>query len=206
MRNLITSTLIAGATLEALCLSPSVASASEMPSPQLKPAIATAAGQTDFAIANIKNGKLTAAPFSDLRDFAELSNRSGGMINFAPISPATVDRVIHAPAGSDNTLDEIRMTAAASGQRFVIIYGSGADAEWNSFGRRALRDTGLLIPAGQTLSPKGAFKAMIVGSYTGTVYATVTSNTRTGGADDLTRRIEAVLTEISADAEPFVAA
>lgn len=206
MKNLITSTLIAAAAITALSFSPSTASAQTVPSPQLKPASTSiTALPAHIGFARIENGKLIAAPNDELRDFAALSTRLGSAINLAPVSPAAMTRIIGAPHTSENKLDEIRMTAAASGQRFVVIYGAGPDAGWNSFGRQALRDTGLTVPAGHELSPKGARKALIVGSFSGTIYATVTSNTQTGGADDLTRRIEAVLSEISADSEPFIA-
>lgn len=208
MKNLLISTLIIAASLAAVSFSPSTASAQTgaAPAPRLKPAATSlTALPAHIAIARIDNGKLVAAPHDELRDFAALSGRIGDAVTFAPISPAALSRDLGANIDSSNKLDEIRMLAAASGHRFAIIYGTGADARWNSFGRMALRDTGLTVPAGQQLSPKGQAKALIVGAYSGTIYATVTSNTRTGGIDDLTRRIEAVLGEISADAEPFIA-
>jgi len=95
------------------------------------------------------------------------------------------------------------MTAAANGKRFTIIYGYGPDAGDEAVGQFSLDEAGLISTAPTKAPALTTYKAMIVGSYTGTVYATITSDTYTNGIDDLTRRIEAKLGEISADSEPF---
>ncbi len=204
MKNLIASTLIAGATLAGLTLLPSPANAQTIPFPQVKPApAATAQAPMNFAIAKVRKGELARASFSDMRDFAELELRLNGKVDFSPITPDWLDRTIHAPEDASNTIDEIRMTAAANGKRFTIIYGFGPDAGYEAVGRLSMDDAGLISSVSTETSAPTTYKALIVGSYTGTVYATVTSDTWTNGLDDLTRRIEAKLDEISADSEPF---
>lgn len=207
MRNLITSTLIAGAALAALTLSPAV-SAQTVPSPSLKPVVAAPIANiaADIAVAKVRDGKLVLAPFAELRDFAELEMRLGDKIGLTPITPDYVSRTIHAPQGSDNAVDEIRMTAAAKAKRYTIIYGFGPDAGTESLGRVDMTQTGLIAPAADKTPARRTYKAVIVGSFTGKVYATVTSDTYTNGVDDLTRRIEAALSEIPSGSEPFIAA
>jgi len=79
-------------------------------------------------------------------------------------------------AQTDNKIDEIRMTAASEGLPYVLIYGMGSDAYLNSFGGRAMRDTGLTV-RGNCDSWKGAkAKALLVDSFSGEVLGAVTAN------------------------------
>ena len=205
MKNLIASTLIAGTTLAGLTMLPPVAGAQTVPSPKLKPSPASVTNMpAEIAIAKVRRGELARASFSDMRDFAELEMRMDGRVDFSPITPDWLDRTIAAPQEASNTIDEIRMTAAANGNRFTIIYGYGPDAGDEAVGRLSLSDAGLISAATTRTSSPTTYKAMIIGSYTGTVYGTVTSDTYTNGLDDLTRRLEAKLSEISTDSEPFV--
>lgn len=206
----------------ALCMAASASAQSgAVPSPRVKPSAFTQAAVSApilsasdaIGIARIDQGRLIGAPLYELRDWAGLSARlssarDNGANRFAPITPTAIFNVTAAYAmggrESDNRLDEIRLAAADQNMPYVIIYGAGQDAGWNSFGGQALRDTGLLIPAGHTLSPKGKLKALLVETHSGKVLGTVTSNNARPGEDgalrELTGRIEILLEDLSGGA------
>jgi len=167
-----------------------------VPTPRLKPAAHSDAFVPTGAkvgIARIEDGRLRAAPFNELRDWATMSlTLDPARISFAPVSPVALARFTPTQVDSANKIDEIRLAAAEQGMSHVIIYGREADARWNSFGGMALDNTGLTIPAGHRLSPKGKVKALIVGTYSGTIYGTVTSQDGES-LGDLTGRVKTVL-------------
>lgn len=211
MANTFSSLLkLTGATLmlAALTAPQGLAQDLNVPTPRLKPIPAAAMVSAPIGFARLDEGRMIAAPFSELRDFAAMSIRMDGAVSLSPVSPTTLNAVSASyPAGgheSENKLDEIRLAAAAQGQRYVLIYGMGQDAQWNSFGGLALRDTGFVVPAGHQLSPKAKVKALLVGTYSGTVYGTVTSDDMSEGLTDFTHRVEDLLTHIRADDEPVI--
>jgi hypothetical protein len=198
-----------------------IALADPIPSPRVKPSAFTQAAQNKIKLsaqskigfARIQDGRVIGAPLYELRDWAHLSARlssasDNGANRFAPITPTQIFNVTAAyEAGgrpSENRLDEIRLAAADHDMDYVIIYGAGRDAGWNSFGGMALRDTGFVIPAGHRLSPKGEFKALIVKTHSGQVVGTVTSNNARPGHDgalgELTHRLERALSDLSGGA------
>jgi len=201
---------LTGATvmLAALTAPQAFAQSATIPTPRLKPAPNAAMVSSPIGFARLDQGRMIAAPFSELRDFAALSMRMDGAVTLSPVSPTTLNAVSASyPLGggeSTNRFDEIRLAAAAQGQRYVLIYGMGQDAQWNSFGGLALRDTGFVVPVGHQFSPKGKVKALLVGTYSGTVYGTVTSDDMSEGLTDFTRRVEELLTHIRADDEPVI--
>lgn len=201
-----------------LCSAVGASAQDGVPAPRVKPSAFTQAAVIaptlnqpgTIGIARIDSGRLIGAPFHELRDWAGLSARlssarDNGADRFAPITPTAIFNVTAAyPQGgreSENRLDKIRLAAADQGMPYVIIYGAGRDAGWNSFGGQALRDTGLLIPAGHQLSPKGKLKALLVETRSGKVLGTVTSNNTRPGQDgalrELTGRIEGLLETLS---------
>lgn len=178
------------------------ASAAEanVPTPRLKPAPyddAVMPAGAKVGIARIEEGRLRAAPFNELRDWASMSlTLDPAQISFAPVSPVALARFTPTQFDSSNKIDEIRLAAAEQGMSHVIIYGRESDARWNSFGGMALDNTGLTVPAGHRLSPKGKVKALIVGTYSGTIYGTVTSQDDES-LGELTTRVKTVLSGMS---------
>jgi len=199
--------LIAVAAIVAFAPSASAAGG-DVPTPRVKPAAYSDAVMTAGAkvgIARIEDGRLRAAPFNELRDWASMSTTMDpARISFAPVSPVALARLTPTEVDSDNKIDEIRLAAAQQGMSHVIIYGRESDARWNSFGGMALDSTGLTVPAGHRLSPKGKVKALIVGTYSGTIYGTVTSQDGES-LTELTSRVKTVLGRMGADADLTIA-
>jgi len=161
--------------------------------PILKPGVT-------IGIARLDKGRLIAAPYSELRDWASLDMRSS--ITFAPVSPAALIRNIpEVPMmggrDSDNKLDEIRMTASDLRMDYVLIYGMGADAQWGSFAGKALANTGFIID-NNMVSPRASTKAMLVDTFSGKVYGTLTSDNIEFGVGELTDKVEALINKLSA--------
>lgn len=192
--------ILTGATMLSGVLAP-MAFANDIPVPRLKPSPYLELELTQneaplIGIARIEDGKLVAAPASELLDWVSMDNRvMDNVATFKPLSPVKLASLMpeNQSIDSDNKIDEIRMAAADSGMRYVIIYGFDRDAAWNSFGRQKLSDTGLYVPAGHKLSAKGKVKALIVGTYSGTIYGTVTSNDLDEGLGNFTKRVEDVV-------------
>jgi len=150
-----------------------------------------------IGIARLDNGRLIPAPLGELADWGFLDKRS--VANFEPISPAAVIKNIpEVPMGgrdSDNKLDEIRMTAADLKMDYVLVYGMGKDAQWGSFGGKALMETGFQIDE-NTVSPRASAKAFLVDTYTGKVFGEVTSEEIEFGVGDLTEKVDALIEDI----------
>lgn len=153
-----------------------------------------------IGIARVDKGRLIYAPIVELRDWAFLDKRSAA--TFAPVSPAALLKnlpdVPMDGRDSDNKLDEIRMTAADLHMDYVLIYGMGKDAQWGSFAGKAMANTGLIYDAKQ-IAPRGDAKAILVNTYTGQVYGTVTSNQVEFSIGDLTDKVEAMINDLTAE-------
>ncbi len=154
-----------------------------------------------IGIARLDKGRLIYAPVRELRDWAFLDKRSGA--TFAPVSPAAlIKNIPEVPMmggrDSDNKLDEIRLTASDLGMDYVLIYGMGKDAQWGSFAGKAMANTGFIIDNDE-ISPRAAAKAMLVDTYTGQVYGTVTSDEIEFGVGDLTDKVEALVNRLTAE-------
>lgn len=157
-----------------------------------------------IGIARLDKGRLIYAPVVELRDWAFLDKRSGA--SFAPVSPAAlIKNIPEVPMmggrDSDNKLDEIRLTASDLGMDYVLIYGMGKDAQWGSFAGKAMANTGFIID-GDEISPRAPAKAMLVDTYTGQVYGTVTSDEIEFGVGDLTDKVEALINTLTAEPSP----
>ena len=150
-----------------------------------------------IGIARLDNGRLIPAPLGELQDWVFLDKRS--VASFAPISPAAmIKNIPEVPMDgrdSDNKLDEIRMTAADLEMDYVLVYGVGKDAQWGSFGGRALMDTGFQIDE-NTVSPRAGAKAFLVDTYTGKIFGEVTSEDIEFGVGDLTDKVDALIAEL----------
>ncbi|MBL4852737.1 MAG: hypothetical protein JKY25_00685 [Robiginitomaculum sp.] len=167
--------------------------ADKLSTPTLKP------GAT-IGIARLDKGRLIYAPMNELRDWANLDLRSSA--TFAPVSPAALIRNIpEVPMmggrDSDNKLDEIRLTASDLRMDYVLIYGMGQDAQWGSFAGKALINTGFIIN-GDMVSPRASTKAMLVDTYTGKVYGTLTSDKVEFGVSELTDKVETLINTLTA--------
>ena len=153
-----------------------------------------------IGIARLDKGRLIYAPMVELRDWAFLDNRSGA--SFAPVSPsALMKNLPEIPMDgrdTDNQLDEIRLTASDLKMDYVLVYGMGKDARWGSFAGKALANTGLTFDA-NTLSPQASAKAMLVNTYTGQVYGTVTSDEVEFSIGDLTDKVETLINSLTTE-------
>ena len=162
--------------------------------PTLKPNAPVFNTSAKIGIARLDKGRLIAAPFNELRDWAFLDKRSA--TNFGIISPAAVLNNIPAVPmngrDSDNKLDEIRMTASDLGMDYVLIYGMGKDAQWGSFAGKAMANTGFTMDSDE-ISPRGNAKAILVDTYSGKVFGTVTSDEIEFGVGDLTDKVQSLI-------------
>ena len=175
-----------------------VQEASITPLPSLKVEGPVFNTNAKIGIARLDKGRLIAAPFNELRDWAFLDKRAAA--NFGIISPAAVLKNIpNVPMDgrdSDNKLDEIRLTASDLGMDYILIYGMGKDAEWGSFAGKAMVNTGLTF-ASDNISPRGDAKAILVDTYTGKVFGTVTSDEVEFGVGDLTDKVQSLIEGLS---------
>lgn len=150
-----------------------------------------------IGIARLDKGRLIPAPMGELQDWNFLNKRSAA--NFAPIPPAAmIKNFPEVPMGgrdSDNKIDEIRLTAVDLKMDYVLIYGMGKDAEWGSFGGKALSRTGLRVNETE-VSPRAGAKALLVNTYTGEIYGTITSEEIEFGVGDLTDKVDALVDDL----------
>jgi|GEM_PF-1178253 len=156
-----------------------------------------------IGIARIDKGRLIYAPMVELRDWAFLDKRSNA--SFAPVSPAAlIQNLPDVPMNgrdSDNKIDEIRMTASDLRMDYVLIYGMGNDAQWGGFGGKVIAETGLTSKTG-AISPRGNAKAILVNTYTGEIYGTVTSDQTEFSIGELTDKVETMINTLSTDTTP----
>ncbi|MEE9348322.1 MAG: hypothetical protein V3U82_09000 [Robiginitomaculum sp.] len=200
------STLTLTAMGLALTLAPS-ALAGEVATPRLKPMAGSLT--TYIGIARIDEGRLTIAPENERNAWSSLAKQVHGIATLAPVTPHSL-REVSAPYPegtwlNDNSFDEIRMAATEQGQRYVLIYGQGLDAARDSFGGKAITDTGFAVSDQNNSSPKGELKGYLVGSYSGTIYAIVTSNAKENAIEDFTTHVGQMLEKSDASEEPVTA-
>lgn len=152
-----------------------------------------------IGIARLDHGRLIAAPISEIRQWDSLNARTHH--KFAVISPGAVLNNIPAIPmnGKDslNKLDEIRMTASDLRMDYILIYGMGKDAQWGSFAGQSMMETGLIADT-STLSPGADTKALLVNTYTGQIYGTLTIDQTTASIGELTDKVQALITELAA--------
>ena len=155
-----------------------------------------------IGIARLDKGRLITAPLGELQDWAYLNKRTAQ--NFDIISPAAlINNIPEVPMGgrdSDNKLDEIRMTASDLRMDYVLVYGMGQDAQWGSFAGKSLMETGF-ITSTYAPSRRGEAKALLVNTYTGEVYGTLTSDEIEFGIGDLTDKVQALISDLSDNEE-----
>jgi len=120
-----------------------------------------------IGVARIDGGRLIPTPYSEEYDWQLLDKRLDTRIELMNAGDYLkyIPELAYDDAQTDNKIDEIRMTAAGEGLPYVLIYGMGTDAYLNSFGGRAMRDTGLNLHS-ECASWKGAkAKALLVDSF-----------------------------------------
>ena len=109
-----------------------------------------------IAVARLDQGRMIPTPYAEETDWKRLNKRSEMHVSMLSVS----DYLKYIPAqplhiaDSDNRIDEVRMTAALEGYSHVILYGTGRDAAWNSFGSRAMEHTGPVSYTHLTLPTK----------------------------------------------------
>lgn len=151
-----------------------------------------------IGIARLDKGRLITAPMGEVQDWVFLNKRTAQ--NFNIISPAAlISNIPEVPMGgrdSDNKLDEIRMTASDLHMDYVLVYGMGADAQWGSFAGKSLMETGFIS---DTYAPsrRGGAKALLVDTYSGKIYGTLTSDEIEFGIGDLTDKVQALVSKLS---------
>ena len=91
----------------------------------------------------------------------------------------------------------MRITAAAEGFSYVLIYGVGPDASWSSFGGKALRETGLTVHDGCKAWQKAKAKALLVNAYTGEVLGAATAENIEFNIGELADNVGELVTKLS---------
>ena len=152
-----------------------------------------------IAVARLDEGRLIPTPYSEEYDWTLLDKRSDMDVSLLSLSaylkyiPATPLHI----AQSDNRIDEVRMTAALEGYSHVIIYGTGRDAAWHSFGSRALEHTGLTMDDDPTIWKKAKAKALLVNSFTGEVLGAASAENIEFNIGELADNVDALMTRLS---------
>lgn len=153
-----------------------------------------------IAVARLDEGRLIPTPYSEEYDWTLLDKRSDMEVSLLSLSaylkyiPATPLHI----AQSDNRIDEVRMTAALEGYSHVIIYGTGRDAAWHSFGSRALEHTGLTMEGDDSaIWKKAKAKALLVNSYTGEVLGAASAENIEFNIGELADNVDALMTRLS---------
>lgn len=160
------------------------------------PALTTSA---KIAVARLEQGRMIPVTYSEETDWKFLDKRSDMDVSMLSVSdylkyvPATPIHI----ADSYNGIDEVRMTAAMEGYSHVILYGLGRDASWNSFGSRALENTGLTMDESQKVWRKAKAKALLVDSFTGEVLGAVSADNIEYNIGELADNVDLLMTELS---------
>ncbi|WP_371397701.1 hypothetical protein [Fretibacter rubidus] len=132
---------------------------------------------TPIALVRIDGGRMITTPYQEADDWATLSETLAQPIRH--LSPAAyLSAASETPVDgqeADNTLDVIRLAAVDTGYKYVLIYGTGKDAHFASFGGKSLRNTGLVVPVGSQSWQGGDAKALLVETHSGTVIDAVTT-------------------------------
>lgn len=152
-----------------------------------------------IAVARLDEGRLIPTPYSEEYDWTLLDKRSDMEVSLLSLSaylkyiPATPLHI----AQSDNRIDEVRMTAALEGYSHVIIYGTGRDAAWHSFGSRALEHTGLTMEDDPAIWKKAKAKALLVNSFTGEVLGAASAENIEFNIGELADNVDLLMTRLS---------
>ena len=153
-----------------------------------------------IGIARVDSGRLIAAPYREMQDWAFLNKRMD--TEFKPLSVGAhlknIPEVAFEGKDSYNTLDEIRLTASDAGMDYVLVYGLDHDAEAGTFAYRFVDETGFIVRNNNVAYEKAQAKAMLVDTYTGEVYGSVTSDNVEFGVGELTDKVEDLIETLSA--------
>ena len=152
-----------------------------------------------IAVARLDGGRLIPTPYGEEVDWKMLDKRSnaditlmnaGSYLKYTPEIPFQGQ-------DTDNKIDEVRITAAAEGFSYVLIYGVGPDASWASFGGKALRETGLTVQDGCDSWQKAKAKALLVNAYTGEVLGAATADNIEFNIGELADNVGELVTTLS---------
>ena len=156
-----------------------------------------------IAVARLDQGRMIPTPYAEETDWKLLDKRFEMDVSMLSVS----DYLKYIPAqplhiaDSDNRIDEVRMTAALEGYSHVILYGTGRDAAWNSFGSRAMEHTGLTMdpamPGTETIWKKSKAKALLVNSFTGEVLGAVSADNIDHNIGELADNVDRLMTKLS---------
>ena len=139
-------------------------------------------------------------PYGEEYDWQLLDKRSDMDVSLLSLSAYykyTPDLPLHID-DSDNKIDEVRMAAALEGYSHVIIYGMGRDANWNSFGSRALERTGLSLQGNDPkIWKKAKAKAFLVDSFTGEVLGAASAQNIEFNIGELADNVDALMSRLS---------
>ena len=131
-----------------------------------------------IAVARMDGGRFVRTPIGEIEDWVFLSRRIdneivqlGDRAEFAYVPEISKDGT-----SPDNKIDEIRLKAVGEGFDYVLLYGVGPDANWASFGGKALSETGLTVKPDCAAWEAARAKALLVDSYTGHVLGAVTAD------------------------------
>jgi len=152
-----------------------------------------------IAVARLDGGRLIPTPYGEEVDWKMLDKRSKADISL--MSAGTylkyTPEIQLQAQDSDNKIDEVRITAAAEGFSYVLIYGVGPDASWASFGGKALRETGLTVHDGCKTWQKAKAKALLVNAYTGEVLGAATAENIEFNIGELADNVGDLVTKLS---------
>ena len=156
-----------------------------------------------IAVARLDQGRMIPTPYAEETDWKLLDKRFEMDVSMLSVS----DYLKYIPAqplhiaDSDNRIDEVRMTAALEGYSHVILYGTGRDAAWNSFGSRAMEHTGLTMdpamPGTETIWKKSKAKALLVNSFTGEVLGAVSADNIDHNIGELADNVDRLMAKLS---------
>ena len=153
-----------------------------------------------IAVARLDAGHMIPTPYGEEYDWQLLDKRSDMDVSLLSLSAYykyTPDLPLHID-DSDNKIDEVRMAAALEGYSHVIIYGMGRDANWNSFGSRALERTGLSLQGNDPkIWKKAKAKAFLVDSFTGEVLGAASAQNIEFNIGELADNVDALMSRLS---------
>ncbi len=160
------------------------------------PALETTA---KIAVARLDGGRLIPTPHGEEFDWKLLDKRLNADIILMPAGSYLkyTPEIPFQGQDTDNKIDEVRITAAAEGYAYVLIYGVGPDASWASFGGKALRETGLTVDDGCESWQKAKAKALLVNSFTGEVLGAATADNVEFNIGELADNVGALVTKLS---------
>jgi len=154
---------------------------------------------SNIAVARVDGGRLIPTPYDEVRDWQFLDKRIGAKVSQLRNYTHYIPELYWGEAGSENKIDEIRLTAANEGFDHVLIYGVGPDASWASFGGKALSETGLRVHEDCASWETAKSKALLINSYTGEVLGAVTSDDIEYNIGDLADQVEGLIRDLSSE-------